>query len=56
MPHPNNLLRSARERTPSHIAPGDCMSRCELAEAVNAYLWKATGKRYELDAHAVAPL
>ncbi|MFD0772318.1 hypothetical protein ACFQZ2_00065 [Streptomonospora algeriensis] len=30
------------------------MSRSELAEAVNDYLWNATGKRYALDAHAIA--
>jgi hypothetical protein len=53
-PHPNELLRAARERSPSRLAPGDCMSRRELAEAVNAHLWRATGKRYDLDAHAVA--
>lgn len=51
---PNDLLRTARERSPSRLAPGDCMSRGELAEAVNAYLWDATGEHYELDAHAVA--
>jgi hypothetical protein len=30
------------------------MSRTELAQAVNAYLWEATGKRYELDGRAIA--
>ncbi|MBB5159546.1 tetratricopeptide repeat protein [Saccharopolyspora phatthalungensis] len=30
------------------------MSRAELAEAVNRYLWDTTGKRHELDAHAIA--
>ncbi len=53
-PQPNERLRTARERCPSRLAPGDCMSRCELAEAVNDYLWHATGERYDLDAHAVA--
>jgi hypothetical protein len=51
---PNEFLRTARERSPSRLAPGDCMTRRELAEAVNAYLWNATGQKYELDAHAVA--
>lgn len=51
---PNELLRTARERSPSRLAPGDCMSRRELAETVNAYLWQVTGECYQLDAHAVA--
>lgn len=49
VPEPNHLLRAARERTPSRIAPGDCMSRRELAEAVAAWLWDTTNTRYDLD-------
>ncbi|WP_132881137.1 tetratricopeptide repeat protein [Tamaricihabitans halophyticus] len=30
------------------------MSREELAEAVNEYLWKTTGTRYDLDANSIA--
>jgi tetratricopeptide (TPR) repeat protein len=30
------------------------MSRAELAEAVNDHLWRITGRRYALDAHAIA--
>ncbi len=30
------------------------MSRGELAEAVNAWLWETTLQRYELDAHTLA--
>ncbi|MDS1269274.1 transcriptional regulator [Lipingzhangella sp. LS1_29] len=30
------------------------MSRAELAEAVNKYLWRTTGTRHALDAHAIA--
>jgi hypothetical protein len=30
------------------------MSRAELAEAINAWLWSETGRHYALDAHAVA--
>jgi hypothetical protein len=51
---PNAKLRAWRERTQSRLVPGDAMSRNELAEAVNAYLWRATEQRYELDGHAVA--
>ena len=30
---------------PSRLAPGECMSRGELAEAVNAWLWETTRQR-----------
>jgi tetratricopeptide (TPR) repeat protein len=51
---PNTKLRAYREAIPSPIAPGEPMSRAELAEAVNKYLWDTTGKRYNLDAHTIA--
>src|SRR5699024_5000829 len=54
VPVPNVTLKAQRERTPSRIAPGEPMSRAELAEAVNHYLWKSTGRRYQLDAHTIA--
>ena len=54
MGQPNALLRAAREATESTVAPGEGMSRRELAEAVNAYLWQTTGQRYDLDAHQIA--
>lgn len=54
MAEPNHLLRAARERTPSRWAPGEGMTRNELAEAANAYLWTATHRRYELDGHHIA--
>jgi hypothetical protein len=50
----NSKLRARREAMPSRKVPGEGMSRGELADAVNAYLWKATGERYDLDARAVA--
>ncbi|WP_410595454.1 XRE family transcriptional regulator [Amycolatopsis sp. lyj-23] len=50
---PNDKLRVKREATPSCAKPGEVMSRSELAEAVNAYLWEARGQRYNLDAHAI---
>lgn len=53
MTEPNHLMRAARERTPSRVAPGEPMSRRELAEAVNRWLWITTAERYELDAHSV---
>jgi hypothetical protein len=56
MSEPNRLLRAARERMRSPSAPGECASRAEVAEAVNAWLWETTGKRYALDAHYLAKL
>lgn len=51
---PNSRLRAAREACSSPSAPGEAMSRVDLAEAVNDHLWHATGRRYALDAHAIA--
>jgi hypothetical protein len=52
----NGLLRAARERTPSRRAPGEHMSRAELAEAVCGWLWDTTEIKYELDGHYIAKL
>jgi hypothetical protein len=52
----NGLLRAARERTPSRRAPGEFMSRAELAEAVCAWLWETTQIKYDLDGHYIAKL
>jgi hypothetical protein len=56
VPDPNQRLRAARERLPSLTAPGEPASRQEIAEAVNAFLWRETGCRYEFDAHHLAKL
>jgi hypothetical protein len=50
---PNDALRAARERMPSRLAPGEPMTRAELADAVNAWLSEATGRRFELDDHLI---
>jgi hypothetical protein len=50
---PNDALRAARERLPSRRAPGESLSRPELAEAISAWLWHNTGKRYDLDHHLI---
>nr|BFE51730.1 hypothetical protein GCM10017745_51570 [Saccharothrix mutabilis subsp. capreolus] len=52
----NALLRAAREATRSGQHAGECLSRQELAELVNARLWAHHGRRVELDAHYVAKL
>jgi hypothetical protein len=56
MSEANELLRTAREHTPSRRAPGAHMSRAELAETVCAWLWDTTEVRYELDGHYIAKL
>lgn len=53
MREPNDALRAARERMPSRLAPGEPMTRTELADAVNAWLWEATDRRFELDDHLI---
>lgn len=56
MSEANGLLRAARERTPSRRAPGEHMSRAELAETVCAWLWETTQTKYDLDGHYIAKL
>jgi hypothetical protein len=52
----NNHLRRARERWPSRRTPGECLSRQEVAELVNDWLYKATGRVAELDANYIGKL
>ncbi|MGH3903746.1 MAG: hypothetical protein ACRDTE_06100 [Pseudonocardiaceae bacterium] len=52
----NHLLRAARECTPSRQVPGEGLSRREVAEAVNAWLYQNTDKTTALDANYVAKL
>lgn len=49
----NARLRAARERLSSPRVPGAHMSRTDLADAVNAWLWEHTGQRFELDDHLI---
>jgi hypothetical protein len=56
MSEPNEMLRGARESTPSRRAPGEHMSRAELADAICAWLWDTTEIKYELDGHYIAKL
>lgn len=50
----NDLLRRRRESHPSPTGRGDHMTRTDLAEAVNAYVWASTGRRIALDASTIA--
>jgi hypothetical protein len=53
---PNQELRRARERTPSPSCPGECLSRQELAELVNAHVWEHHRIRVETDANYIGKL
>src|SRR5258705_1047894 len=52
----NTKLTRARCRAPLPSGSGDPMSRQELAEAVNAYLWTTFHRRTSLDASYVGKL
>jgi hypothetical protein len=54
--HPNRQLRAARLRTLSHSGSGRHMSRQEVAEAVNAYIFVTTERVARLNAHYVSRL
>ncbi|MFN2496823.1 MAG: XRE family transcriptional regulator [Pseudonocardiaceae bacterium] len=58
MAEPNDLLRRAREGVESPNASGDCLSRQELAELVNAWVFEHTQdhRMVELDANYVGKL
>ncbi|MFI6958505.1 XRE family transcriptional regulator [Nocardia sp. NPDC050408] len=51
---PNVQLQQRREATPSSVNSGQAIGRAELAEAVNAYIWRQHGQRRELDARTIA--
>lgn len=53
---PNELLRRARRATPSPTGSGLPMSRQELAEAVNIYLWDTYGRVTTLDCRYIGKL
>lgn len=56
MREPNEHLRLARESSPSADVPGTAMSRQELADRVNAYLFDTTGRLHELDDNYIGKL
>ncbi len=53
---PNDLLRAARQRTASLTSPGMGLSRQELAELVNAWVWEHHGKKVEHSANWIGQL
>ena len=52
----NDLLRAARQRTASLMSPDVCLSRQELAELVNAWVWEHHEKVVEHSANWVGQL
>jgi hypothetical protein len=52
----NDLLRAARQRTASLTSPDVCLSRQELAELVNAWVWDHHEKTVEHGANWVGQL
>lgn len=52
----NGRLRAARERMSSTDQPGECLSRQELAESVNAHVWRHHRELVEMDANYVGKL
>lgn len=52
----NDQLRAARERTGSSEHPGESLSRQELAELVNAHIWRHYRQMVEMDANYVGKL
>lgn len=53
---PNDLLRAAREAQQSPSGSGRPMSRQELAEAINTYLWRRHRRRTSLDENYIGKL
>lgn len=52
----NELIQQARERLPSRTAPGESLSRQEVAEQVNAWVFEHRGRMVLLDANYVGKL
>jgi hypothetical protein len=53
---PNDQLRQARERIPSRQTPGQPLSRQEVAELANQWIFDNAHKRIELDANYIGKL
>ncbi|GIH09400.1 hypothetical protein Rhe02_74670 [Rhizocola hellebori] len=56
MRQPNDLFRQAREQCPSQTTLAEPLSRQELAELVNSWIFQQTGDVVELDANYVGKL
>jgi hypothetical protein len=56
MPAANDQLRAARERTASPACPDECLSRQELAELANAWIWEHHHTMVALSANYIGQL
>ncbi|WP_026455076.1 helix-turn-helix domain-containing protein [Saccharomonospora iraqiensis] len=56
MATPNHRFTQARHRTASPTRPDECLSRQELAELVNDYLWRRHLQRVELDTNYIGKI
>ena len=56
MASPNTRFQAARERTRSPVYPTECLSREELADQVNLYIWNNHRQRVEIDAGYIGKL
>ncbi|MBV9163266.1 MAG: XRE family transcriptional regulator [Pseudonocardiales bacterium] len=53
---PNDKFREARQRTESLTNPDECLSRQEVAELANAWIWKHHHKKFELNANYIGKI
>jgi hypothetical protein len=53
---PNDKFRDARERTKSPDHPDECLSRQEVADQANAWIWEHHGKKYDLNKNYVGKI
>lgn len=53
---PNDQLRSVRESTESPVTPGESLSRSELADLVNAWIFEHKNKTVDLTANYIGKL
>jgi hypothetical protein len=53
---PNDQFREARERTESPAHPDECLSRQEVADRANAWIWEHHGKKYDLNANYIGKI
>lgn len=53
---PNDKFRDARERTKSPDHPDECLSRQEVADQANAWIWEHYGKKYDLNKNYVGKI
>ena len=53
---PNDKFRDAREITKSPAYPDECLSREELADQANAWIWEHRNKKYYLNSNYIGKI